>query len=42
MLYEVITKYKKSFEPLVEKVSFASYGDIQSLREAIDDRNNFV
>ncbi len=35
-------KYKKSFEPLVEKVSFASYGDIQSLREAIDDDTAFV
>jgi len=35
-------KYKKSFEPLVEKVSFASYGDIESLREAIDDDTAFV
>ncbi|MFB5609666.1 MAG: aminotransferase class III-fold pyridoxal phosphate-dependent enzyme, partial [Nitrosarchaeum sp.] len=30
-------KYKKSFEPLVEKVSFASFGDIESLRSTIDD-----
>jgi acetylornithine/LysW-gamma-L-lysine aminotransferase len=25
-------KYKKAFQPLVEKVSFASYGDIESLK----------
>jgi len=35
-------KYKKSFAPLVEKVSFASYGDIGSLQEAIDDDTAFV
>ncbi len=35
-------KYKKAFQPLVEKVSFASYGDIQSLREAVDDDTAFV
>jgi acetylornithine/LysW-gamma-L-lysine aminotransferase len=35
-------KYKKSFEPLVEKVSFASYGDIESLRDAIDEDTAFV
>jgi len=35
-------KYKKAFEPLVEKVSFASFGDIESLREAIDDDTAFV
>ncbi len=35
-------KYKKAFAPLVEKVSFASYGDIESLREAIDDETAFV
>ena len=35
-------KYKKAFEPLVEKVSFASFGDIQSVREAIDDDTAFV
>jgi len=35
-------KYKKAFKPLVEKVSFASFGDIESLREAIDDDVGFV
>jgi len=35
-------KYKKAFEPLVEKVSFASYGDIESLREVIDEDTAFV
>jgi len=35
-------KYKKAFQPLVEKVSFASYGDIESLRSAIDDDTGFV
>ncbi|AFS81324.1 acetylornithine and succinylornithine aminotransferase [Candidatus Nitrosopumilus koreensis AR1] len=35
-------KYKKAFAPLVEKVSFASYGDIESLRETIDDDTAFV
>ncbi|WP_428323779.1 aspartate aminotransferase family protein [Nitrosopumilus sp.] len=35
-------KYKKAFAPLVEKVSFASYGDIESLREVIDDDTAFV
>ena len=35
-------KYKKAFEPLVEKVSFASYGDIESLRSVIDDDTAFV
>ena len=35
-------KYKKAFAPLVEKVSFASYGDIESLKEAIDDDTAFV
>jgi len=35
-------KYKKAFEPLVEKVSFASFGDIQSLRDVIDDDTAFV
>ncbi|KAF6245247.1 acetylornithine/succinylornithine family transaminase [Nitrosopumilus sp. b2] len=35
-------KYKKAFAPLVEKVSFASYGDIDSLRETIDDDTAFV
>jgi len=35
-------KYKKAFEPLVEKVSFASYGDMESLREVIDEDTAFV
>jgi acetylornithine/LysW-gamma-L-lysine aminotransferase len=35
-------KYKKAFQPLVEKVSFASYGDIESLREVVDDDTAFV
>ena len=30
-------KYRKPFAPLVEKVSFASYGDIESLRSVIDE-----
>ena len=35
-------KYKKAFEPLVEKVSFASFGDIESLRSVIDKDTAFV
>jgi len=35
-------KYKKAFEPLVEKVSFASFGDIESLRSVIDEDTAFV
>ena len=35
-------KYKKAFKPLVEKVSFASFGDIESLREVIDEDTAFV
>ena len=35
-------KYKKAFAPLVEKVSFASFGDIESLRSVIDDDTAFV
>jgi len=35
-------KYRKAFAPLVEKVSFASYGDIESLRSAIDEDTAFV
>ncbi len=30
-------KYRKPFAPLVEKVSFATYGDIESLRSVIDE-----
>ncbi len=35
-------KYKKAFQPLVDKVSFASYGDIEALRSAIDEDTAFV
>jgi len=35
-------KYKKAFKPLVEKVSFASFGDINSLKETIDEDTAFV
>lgn len=35
-------KYKKAFKPLVEKVSFASFGDIDSLKEVIDEETGFV
>ena len=35
-------KYRKSFEPLVEKVSFAPYGDIDALRSTVTDETGFV
>ena len=35
-------KYRKAFSPLVEKVSFASFGDIESLRSVIDEDTAFV
>ncbi len=35
-------KYKKAFAPLVEKVSFASFGDIDSLKSVIDEDTAFV
>ena len=35
-------KYRKAFAPLVEKVSFASFGDIESLRSVVDDDTAFV
>jgi len=35
-------KYKKAFEPLVEKVSFASFGDIESLYSVIDEDTAFI
>ena len=35
-------KYKKAFKPLVEKVSFASFGDIESLRAVIDEDTALV
>ena len=35
-------KYRKAFQPLVEKVSFASFGDIESFRSVIDEDTAFV
>ncbi|MDH3311911.1 MAG: acetylornithine/succinylornithine family transaminase [Nitrosopumilus sp.] len=35
-------KYKKAFEPLVEKVSFASFGNIESLCSVVDEDTAFV
>jgi len=35
-------KYRESFQPLVEKVSFSSYGDIDELRNTIDKDTAFV
>ena len=35
-------KYRKSFSPLVEKVSFSSFGDIESLRSVIDEDTAFI
>ncbi|MCJ8307279.1 MAG: acetylornithine/succinylornithine family transaminase [Nitrosopumilus sp.] len=35
-------KYRKAFQPLVEKVSFASFGDMESLRSVIDDDTAFI
>jgi len=35
-------KYRKAFAPLVEKVSFASYGDIESLRSIVDEDTAFI
>ena len=35
-------KYRKSFKPLVEKVSFSPFGDIEKLRETINDQTAFV
>ena len=35
-------KYRKAFAPLVEKVSFASYGDMESLRSVVDDDTAFI
>ena len=42
LTFLVTPKYKKAFEPLVEKVSFASFGDIESLRSTIDEDTAFV
>ena len=35
-------KYRKSFQPLVEKVSFSPFGNIESLRSTIDDDTAFI
>ena len=35
-------KYRKMFQPLLEKTSFAKFGDIESLRSTIDDDTGFV
>jgi acetylornithine/LysW-gamma-L-lysine aminotransferase len=35
-------KYRKVFQPLVEKTSFAKFGDIDSLRSTIDNDTGFV
>jgi len=35
-------KYRKEFQPLVEKVSFSPYGDIDTLRSRIDNDTGFV
>uniref|UniRef100_A0A075GFG7 Putative [LysW]-aminoadipate semialdehyde/glutamate semialdehyde transaminase n=1 Tax=uncultured marine thaumarchaeote KM3_15_C08 TaxID=1456026 RepID=A0A075GFG7_9ARCH len=35
-------KYRISFQPLVEKVSFSSYGDIDELRDTVDKDTAFV
>ena len=35
-------KYRASFQPLVEKVSFSSYGDIDELRNTVDKDTAFV
>lgn len=35
-------KYRKMFQPLVEKVSFAKFGDIESLHSEINDDIGFV
>ena len=35
-------KYRKAFAPLVEKVSYASFGDIDNLRTVIDEDTAFI
>ena len=35
-------KYRKSFEPLVEKVSFTPFGDIEALRSAADSETGLI
>jgi len=35
-------KYRKSFEPLVEKVSFSPFGDIEALRSTVNADTGFI
>ncbi len=35
-------KYRKSFQPLVEKTSFSTYGDIDELRSCVDQDTGFI
>ena len=35
-------KYRKSFQPLVDKVTFSPFGNIESLRDTIDDDTAFI
>ncbi|HSB57246.1 MAG TPA: aspartate aminotransferase family protein [Nitrosopumilaceae archaeon] len=35
-------KYRKSFEPLVQKVSFSSFGDIDALRSTVNSDTGFI
>ncbi|HSD04796.1 MAG TPA: aspartate aminotransferase family protein [Nitrosopumilaceae archaeon] len=35
-------KYRKSFEPLVEKVSFSPFGDIESLKSSVNSDTAFI
>jgi len=35
-------KYRKSFQPLVEKVSFSPFGNIEKLRETVNDETAFI
>ena len=35
-------KYRKSFEPLVKKVSFSPFGDIEALRSAVNSDTGFI
>lgn len=35
-------KYRKSFEPLVEKVSFSPFGDIEALRSIVNADTGFI
>jgi acetylornithine/LysW-gamma-L-lysine aminotransferase len=35
-------KYRKAFKPLVEKVSFSPFGDMEKLRETVNDQTAFV